>query len=94
MSNQYLMSSSELSKVSETCANPTGFLNCVPANITSSIFPPLRVFTLCSPRTHLTESDILLFPLPLGPTTAVTPFLNFNSVLSAKDLNPLISNGF
>ena len=64
---------SELSKYIETSANPTFFLICVPAKITSSIFKPRRVFTLCSPKTHLTASDILLFPLPFGPTIVVIP---------------------
>ena len=35
-----------------------------------------------SPSTQRTASDILLFPEPFGPTTAVIPFPKFNSVLS------------
>ena len=37
-------------------------------------------------------SVILLFPLPLGPTTDVTPGTKSTDTRSAKDLNPAISN--
>ena len=39
-------------------------------------------------------SVILLFPLPLGPTTDVTPGTKSTDTRSAKDLNPAISNLF
>ena len=77
-----------------TSAKPKDFLFCVPAKIMSSDLEPLSDFILCSPRTHLMASEILLFPEPFGPITAVIPFLNSNTVLSAKDLNPCISNFF
>ena len=77
-----------------TSAKPKDFLFCVPAKIMSSDLEPLSDFILCSPRTHLMASEILLFPEPFGPITAVIPFSNSNTVLSAKDLNPCISNFF
>ena len=85
---------SVLSIVIDTSANPTGLLLAVPAKITSSILPPLRLFALCSPNTHLTASDMLLFPLPLGPTTAVIPLLNSSFTFSGKDLKPCKSSSF
>jgi hypothetical protein len=39
-------------------------------------------------------SIILLFPHPLGPTTALIPGLKGTVVLSVKDLNPTISMRF
>jgi len=36
-------------------------------------------------------STILLLPEPFGPTIAVIFYLNSISILSAKDLNPIIS---
>src|SRR5690554_3691692 len=85
---------SKLSKHRETSANPKGFLCSVPANITSSIFPPRRVLALCSPSTHLIASEILLLPLPFGPTTAVIPELNSRTIFSANDLKPCTSSLF
>ena len=83
---------SALSKYMDTLANPIGLRISVPANITSSIFPPRRFFADCSPRTQRTASDTLLFPDPLGPTIHVIPSLKSNVNLSANDLNPYISN--
>ena len=87
-------SPSLLSNTKDASANPKDFLFCVPANITSKDFAPLRDFILCSPSTHLIASDILLFPEPLGPIAVVIPGLSSNIVLSAKDLNPCNSNLF
>ena len=57
----------------------------------SSIFAPRSDFADCSPKTHRIASVILLFPLPFGPTTAVTPGTKSIPIRSAKDLNPTIS---
>lgn len=65
-----------------------------PAKIMSFILPPRRFFADCSPNTQRTASVILLFPLPFGPTTAVTSSSNSIMVLSANDLNPVISIRF
>src|SRR5438552_6458343 len=46
----------------------------------------------CSPITHSTASPTLLFPEPLGPTTAVTPGVKRISVFSANVLKPKISS--
>src|SRR5699024_3255143 len=62
--------------------------------ITSSIFEPRKDLADCSPRTQRTASMILLFPLPFGPTIAVTPGTNSKSILSAKDLKPILSKRF
>ena len=72
-----------------TSAVPAGFLLLLPLNITSAIWSLRRLFTRCSPRTHLTASTTLLLPQPLGPTIAVIGESKTNSVLSAKLLNPL-----
>ena len=45
----------------------------------------------CSPKTHLTASEILDLPDPLGPTTAVIWLSNSIFVLFAKDLKPFSS---
>src|SRR5258706_14694154 len=47
-----------------------------------------------SPRAQRMASEILDFPQPFGPTTAVIPGSNSTRVLSAKDLNPVISRRF
>src|SRR5262245_17143353 len=60
--------------------------------MTSAISPPRRLLALCSPRIHLTASTTLLFPDPLGPTTAVSPGGKVNHVRSAKLLNPTNSS--
>ena len=78
----------------ETSAIPTGLLFSVPEKITSSMRLPLSVLGLCSPSTHFTASEMLLLPLPFGPTTAVIPLLKSSTVLSTKDLKPCISNLF
>ena len=79
---------SVLSNTRDTSAIPMGRRPLLPAKITSSIFVPRRYFTLCSPRTQRMASEILLLPLPLGPTMAVMPGSNSIFTLSAKDLNP------
>lgn len=47
-----------------------------------------QALALCSPSTQRMPSDMLLLPLPFGPTTAVMPLTNSISVLSANDLKP------
>jgi hypothetical protein len=49
---------------------------------------PRKDLELCSPKTQRTASEILLLPLPLGPTMAVTPLPKDSVVLSGKDLKP------
>ena len=78
--------------VRETSAIPMGFLEVVPLKITFSILSLLKAPLLCSPRTHLIESTILVLPQPFGPTIEVTPSLKFTLVFCAKDLNPSISS--
>src|SRR5437773_5984657 len=56
--------------------------------MTSSIFLPRRSRAWPEPRTHLTESTMLVLPEPLGPTMAVTPPSNWISVCRAKVLKP------
>lgn len=79
---------SVLSNTRSTSAMPMGRRPLLPAKITSSILVPRRYFTLCSPMTHRMASEMLLLPLPLGPTMAVIPGSNSIFTLSAKDLNP------
>ena len=43
---------------------------------------------LCSPKTQRTASEMLLLPLPLGPTIAVMPSEKSKFILSANDLKP------
>src|SRR6266516_5206661 len=56
--------------------------------MTSSIFRPRRSRAWPEPRTHLTESTMLVLPEPLGPTIAVTPPSNRISVGRANVLKP------
>src|SRR5262245_20057607 len=56
--------------------------------MTSAISPPRRLLADCSPSTQRTASTTFDLPLPLGPTTAVTPGGNSKTVLSAKLLKP------
>ena len=63
---------SELSSTSETSAKPSCLRLAVPPKMTSSIFPPRRARVDCSPMTQRMASEMLDFPLPLGPTMAVT----------------------
>ena len=72
----------------DTWQNPNGFRFLVPLKITSSILTDRSTEIFCSPKTQRMASTILLFPHPLGPTTAVTPSPKFRSVLLRKDLNP------
>lgn len=61
----------------------------VPAKMTSSIFPPRRLFALDSPITQVRASSTLDFPDPFGPTTHVIPGCSRSVVAEANDLNPL-----
>src|SRR5699024_7668473 len=60
----------------------------------SSILAPRSDLADCSPNTHFIASVMLLFPLPFGPTIAVTPSSNCTFVCSANDLNPKASIDF
>ena len=80
---------SVLSIVSSTSALPRGALLALPAKMTSSIFPPRRVFGPCSPMTQANPSTTLDLPDPFGPTTQVMPGSNCKVVGWAKDLKPL-----
>src|SRR5258707_12088864 len=79
---------SELSMVTVTSARPSGARDDVPAKMTSSIFPPRRVFAPCSPITQASASTTLDLPEPLGPTTAVMPGSKRRVVRETKDLKP------
>ncbi len=79
---------SVLSIVTETSALPNGARPLVPANMTSSIFPPRKDFAPCSPITHEIASTTFDFPEPFGPTTQVIPGSKLRFVEEAKDLNP------
>ena len=57
-----------------------------PEKIMSSVRLPRRAEKLCSPSTQRSASATLDLPLPLGPTIAVTPASNRNSVREANVL--------
>ena len=77
-----------LSMVRVTSARPSGGREAVPAKTTSSILPPRRVLTPCSPITQENASTTLDLPDPLGPTTQVIPGSKRSVVADANDLNP------
>src|SRR3954463_10266385 len=72
-----------------TSARPRGARPDVPAKMTSSILPPRRLLTPCSPITQAIASTTLLLPEPFGPTTQVMPGSKRRVVGAAKDLKPL-----
>lgn len=51
------------------------------------LLPP-QLADILFPHDPADASEILLLPLPLGPTMAVMPLSKVRVVLSAKDLNP------
>ena len=61
----------------------------VPAKMTSSIFWLRTLLGAWAPSTQAMASTTLDLPLPLGPTTTVTPGSSVSTVVSAKDLKPL-----
>src|SRR5580658_5445157 len=77
-----------LSMVSVTSARPSGGREVVPAKTTSSILPPRRDLTPCSPMTQDKASTMLDLPEPLGPTTQVIPDSRRSVVAEANDLKP------
>src|SRR3954454_8671430 len=77
-----------------TSASPRLLRAVEPLKMTSVISPPRRLLADCSPSTQRTASTTLDLPDPFGPTTAVTPGGNSNTVLSAKLLNPTNSRRF
>ncbi len=84
----------ELSMVRATSARPRAARLAVPMKITSSIRALRKARVLCAPRTQVTASTTLDLPEPFGPTTAVTPGSNSNTVVSAKDLKPFMVSRF
>jgi len=80
------------SMTSVTSAMLTGCASSLPLKMTSSIFLPRRSDTRCSPMTHRMASMMLLFPQPFGPTMPLMPEEKSMTVLSRKDLNPMISS--
>jgi len=60
------------SSVSETSAMPRGRRRAEPLKMTSSIVVPRRARADCSPRTHMTASQMFDLPEPFGPTMAVS----------------------
>ena len=81
---------SELSNRMATSAIPTGALASEPAKITSSMDLPRRWRGDCSPMAQRMASTTFDLPQPLGPTTPVMPESNSKTVLSTKDLKPVI----
>src|SRR6202043_2878797 len=79
---------SVLSMVSVTSARPSGGREVVPAKTTSSILPPRRDLTPCSPMTQDRASTMLDLPEPFGPTTQVIPGSRRSVVAEANDLKP------
>src|SRR5690606_15364113 len=82
------------SKVNETSAIPDADRDFDPLKMRSSRLSDLRDLILCSPITQRIASTIFDFPQPLGPTIPVIGWSSMTRVLSAKDLNPLISKDF
>src|SRR5690606_29244473 len=82
------------SKVRETSAIPLPLREREPLKMRSSKLSERNALILCSPITQRIASTILDFPQPLGPTIPVMGWSNNTWVLSAKDLNPLISKDF
>ena len=78
----------ELSIVSATSARPRAGRLAVPAKMTSSIFCERTAEGAWAPSTQPMASTTLDLPLPLGPTTTVTPGSRSRAVVSAKDLKP------
>src|SRR4051794_6325847 len=72
-----------------TSARPSAGRLAVPAKMTSSIFDERTELGACAPSTQAMASTTLDLPLPLGPTTTVTPGSRSKVVASAKDLKPL-----
>ena len=83
-----------LSMVRETSARPRAGRSDVPMKMTSSILADRTVRGPCAPSTQATASTTLDLPLPLGPTTTVTPGSNSSTAGSAKDLKPLRERDF
>src|SRR6202046_299392 len=83
-----------LSMVSDTSARPSWGREGGPAKWTSSIFAERSERGPWAPSTQVTASTTLDFPLPLGPTTTVTPGSNSSTVGSAKDLKPFMLSDF
>lgn len=82
------------SNVSDTSAIPLPERVREPLNMRSSRLSERRLFILCSPITQRIASTIFDLPQPFGPTMPVIGWSSSTWVLSAKDLNPLISNDF
>src|SRR3984957_13637620 len=83
-----------LSMVRDTSARPSCGREEVPAKMTSSIFAERNERGPWAPSTQVTASTTLDLPLPLGPTTTVTPGSNSSTVGSAKDLKPFMLSDF
>ncbi len=77
-----------LSMVRLTSARPSAGRLAVPAKITSSIFWLRTALGAWAPSTQAMASTTFDLPLPLGPTTTVTPGSMSRAVESAKDLKP------
>ena len=82
------------SKVSDTSAMPDALRVREPLKIRSSRLSDRKALILCSPITQRIASTIFDLPQPFGPTIPVIGLSSIIWVLSAKDLNPFISNDF
>ena len=64
----------------------------VPAKMTSFISPALSREGPASPIFHFMASTMFDLPQPFGPTSPVSPGLMSSTVVSTKDLKPVIFN--
>src|SRR3989304_1162877 len=85
---------SVLSKVIVACAMPARARCSEPEKIISSVFLPRKRVYDCSPNTQRRESAMFDLPEPFGPTIAVIPLANSNTVREAKVLYPCSSRDF
>ena len=83
---------SSLERTSDTSVKFRDGRPFAPPNMTSSMSLPRSCLALCSPKTQRIASTMLLFPQPLGPTTAQIPVEKVTVALSTKDLNPKSSS--
>src|SRR5512141_2771014 len=83
-----------LSKTISADAMPARGRCSEPEKIMSSVFLPRKRPYDCSPSTHRSESATFDLPEPFGPTIAVIPLANSNTVREAKVLYPCNSSDF
>src|SRR3989344_2559779 len=82
--------SSLLSRYIDTSQNSAGFLSRAPLNRRFCSFSARMLLAEVVPRTNVSASMTLLFPLPFGPAITLNPSGNGIVIFPAKDLNPCI----